>query len=259
MADLEPGINDLLWANPRPEDVLVIVTDASAKSQKMARRMLAIADKLRVERTVVVANKIRPDEREVVDAAFGHLERIVIPYDPKPRRSHAQRKQANGGQEARGAIDGDPRVIPGEGTYVPPPGGWALYGALIMFGAAAALAPFLGPFLGVRLDSQWPAKLADHALPGALVIAAAVGLALGEASHRRPRVSLTFLALLGGVWMSGSHLPLVVQAVRGHAGWIATLWHALPAVLVLATSGLLVARALMVRDLQERGTLPPSR
>jgi hypothetical protein len=150
-------------------------------------------------------------------------------------------------------------VIPREGTYVPTPGGWALYGALIMFGAAAALAPFTGPAFGIRLDSQWSARLADHALPGALVIAAAVGLAVGEASHRRPRVSLTFLTLLGGVWMSGSHLPLVVQAVRGHAGRIATLWHALPAVLVLATAGLLVARALMMREVQERGTSPPGR
>jgi CO dehydrogenase nickel-insertion accessory protein CooC1 len=60
----------------------VIVTDASAKSQEIARRMLRIAEELGVERTVVVANKIRPDETETLDAAFGHLERLVIPYDP---------------------------------------------------------------------------------------------------------------------------------------------------------------------------------
>ena len=65
LADLEPGLNDLLWARPRPGDVLIVVMDMSKRSGAVAQRMVRVAKELGLDRIVVVANKVIGDEPPV--------------------------------------------------------------------------------------------------------------------------------------------------------------------------------------------------
>lgn len=57
VADLEAGLNDLIWAHPGTDDVVVAVSDGSAKSVEIARRACRLAEALGVARVVGVANR----------------------------------------------------------------------------------------------------------------------------------------------------------------------------------------------------------
>ena len=57
VADLEAGLNDLLWARPRPDDIVVVVAEPSAKSVEVARRACRMAESMGVTRIVGVANR----------------------------------------------------------------------------------------------------------------------------------------------------------------------------------------------------------
>lgn len=83
VADLEPGMNDLVWAAPKPDDVVIVVTEHSAKAREVTRRMLAFTRQVGVGRTVVVANRVDSagDTREVAPGAGG-LPVIEVPEDP---------------------------------------------------------------------------------------------------------------------------------------------------------------------------------
>lgn len=83
VADLEPGANDLLWAQPEPGDVLVVVTDASRKALEVAENLLALADDLGVTERLVVANKMRDGEEAHVAEALGQPPTIAVAYDPE--------------------------------------------------------------------------------------------------------------------------------------------------------------------------------
>ncbi|CAN5688538.1 carbon monoxide dehydrogenase accessory protein CooC [soil metagenome] len=82
VADLEAGVNDLLWAKPGPDDMVVVVTDASRKSLEVARRIVRVSRELGVQRIMFVANKVRSDESDLIDAAFPGVEVLEIGYDP---------------------------------------------------------------------------------------------------------------------------------------------------------------------------------
>ncbi|MDQ3974801.1 MAG: P-loop NTPase, partial [Actinomycetota bacterium] len=87
VSDLEPGLNDLLWAKPGPGDVVVAVTDPSQKALEVTRRTLSIARELGVTRALVVANKLREDEPEVVRAALPDTQLVEVAYQPALDRS----------------------------------------------------------------------------------------------------------------------------------------------------------------------------
>lgn len=82
VSDLEPGLNDLLWAKPGPGDLVVAVTDASHKALEVTRRTLSIARELGVTRTLVVANKLREDEVPIVRGALPDTKLVEVAYDP---------------------------------------------------------------------------------------------------------------------------------------------------------------------------------
>lgn len=83
IADLEAGVNDLIWAAPAAGDAVVVVTEPTAKSIEVARRAVAITRQLGVERVIVVANRV-DDEADVgaVASAFPDLPLLVVPDDP---------------------------------------------------------------------------------------------------------------------------------------------------------------------------------
>jgi len=81
VADLEAGLNDLVWARPGPDDMVLAVAEPSAKSVEIARRACRIAESMGVQRILGVANR----------AANGHdakslheilgVEVVEVPYD----------------------------------------------------------------------------------------------------------------------------------------------------------------------------------
>ena len=128
-------------------------------------------------------------------------------------------------------------------TDTPPATPRVLAGAGLLVGIWAFLPPYTGP----ALNTAARVEFADHVVPAIVVVAiSALALVVGR---RRGTDWLLFAAGLGvvlaGFWMTATHLPLVVQAMRGEAPWGATVYHSLPGLAVL---GLGVAWALTYRS-----------
>lgn len=88
VTDLEPGVNDVLWAWPKPGDVLVIVTDPSAKSLETGKHLAAVAAELKLDRVLVVANQVeRVDDADRARSAFPGLAVFEVPDDAEMRRA----------------------------------------------------------------------------------------------------------------------------------------------------------------------------
>lgn len=86
VADLEAGVNDLLWAYPKPEDVLVIVTDPSRKSLEVGARLRHVASELKLRTVVLVVNQLeRPDDLARARSALPDLPMFAIPDDASMR------------------------------------------------------------------------------------------------------------------------------------------------------------------------------
>ncbi|MFN2389811.1 MAG: P-loop NTPase [Actinomycetota bacterium] len=82
IADLEAGINDLIWAYPKPGDILLVVTEPYRKSIEVARRALSVAEELQLDQVVVVANRCESDDdADRVAAELGGAEVVAVPDD----------------------------------------------------------------------------------------------------------------------------------------------------------------------------------
>lgn len=84
VADLEAGLNDLIWAQPGPDDVVVVVAEPSAKSIEVATRATHIArEGLGVTRIIAVANRSQPDTDHAQRlAAALDVQTVAVPDDP---------------------------------------------------------------------------------------------------------------------------------------------------------------------------------
>jgi CO dehydrogenase maturation factor len=82
IADLEAGANDLLWARPDAEDILLVLTDSSRKSLEVAGRLLHIGRELKVGRIVLVANRLQEGDLERIQHALPDTPIAAIPEDP---------------------------------------------------------------------------------------------------------------------------------------------------------------------------------
>lgn len=81
ITDLEAGLNDLLWARPGDGDVVIVVTESSAKSVEIGRRACRIAESMGVKRIVAVANRCGEDDASRVADALG-VSVVRVPEDP---------------------------------------------------------------------------------------------------------------------------------------------------------------------------------
>ncbi len=118
----------------------------------------------------------------------------------------------------------------------PDPAGATVSTRLLAAGIAAGILGMLPFFVTPELDTARSAEIADHVVPGLLVVVAAGAVLV---AHRRGRVgAMPFLMagvaiLLAGIWMVSTHVPLLNQARRGDAPWGASLYHSASAVIVL--------------------------
>ena len=82
VADLEAGLNDLIWAQPGPDDVVVVVAEPSAKSVEVAGRAAGLAREMGVERILAVANRCGSDaDARRLATALG-ADTFAVPDDP---------------------------------------------------------------------------------------------------------------------------------------------------------------------------------
>jgi CO dehydrogenase maturation factor len=83
VADLEAGLNDLIWAKPGANDVVLAVSEGSEKSVEIARRAVVVAQELGVTRIIGVANRtVSPEGFAKVSALLGVEEMFNVPEDP---------------------------------------------------------------------------------------------------------------------------------------------------------------------------------
>ena len=83
VADLEAGLNDLIWAKPGANDVVLAVTEGSEKSVEIARRAVVVAEELGVTRIIGVANRVVSDEDATrVSDQLKVAEVFSVPEDP---------------------------------------------------------------------------------------------------------------------------------------------------------------------------------
>ena len=81
VCDLEAGVGTLLRMQEGQADVVLVVTQSSAKSIDVARRAIEVASQK--ARVVVVATRVRDAaEVESIRAALGREEVIAVPEDP---------------------------------------------------------------------------------------------------------------------------------------------------------------------------------
>lgn len=103
----------------------------------------------------------------------------------------------------------------------------------IVFGAWALLPPYTGP----ALATSTRVEIADHVVPGIVMLLTSIAV-LGAARGRSLPVTALLAAgltvSLAGLWMTSTHLPLVLQAARAEAPWAAAIYHTAPGLAVLA-------------------------
>ncbi len=103
----------------------------------------------------------------------------------------------------------------------------------LIIGAWSVLPAYTGP----SLATETRVEVADHVVPGVVLIVLSVTLVALE--RRRPasptwRLVAGFAVLLSGIWMTATHVPLVAQAMRGEVSAAATAYHTVPGLVVLA-------------------------
>jgi CO dehydrogenase maturation factor len=99
LADLEAGLNDLLWAKPGPDDVVLAVTEGSAKSVEIARRACRMAEELGVSRIIGIVNRTVSDADVARISEELGVEVFIVPEDPAIEKAD---------HEGVAAIDADP-------------------------------------------------------------------------------------------------------------------------------------------------------
>ncbi|MFN2607376.1 MAG: ArsA-related P-loop ATPase [Acidimicrobiales bacterium] len=82
VADLEAGVTDLCWTDPKPGDAVVVVSTADRSSVEIARRALQVTRDLEVDRVIVVANRLEdPAEADAMRRMLDGAEVVEMPED----------------------------------------------------------------------------------------------------------------------------------------------------------------------------------
>ena len=87
VADLEAGLNDLLWARPGPDDTVLVVAEPSAKSVEVARRAVEVAASMGVQRILGVANRSSDGDDAARLAGTLGVEVLAVAEDPAVERA----------------------------------------------------------------------------------------------------------------------------------------------------------------------------
>ncbi len=119
------------------------------------------------------------------------------------------------------------------------------FAVLAALGAWTIVVPYLGRTVGLGVNVASRIEVVDHVVPGALIAAIGVYLALGARRNAGPGGSRLIgggVCFLAGFWVLATHVPLVSDAINGKASWGATVWHASTALPVVLLSLWVVLR-----------------
>lgn len=123
---------------------------------------------------------------------------------------------------------------------------------LPLAGLLAGLWAFVPLYSGPELNVARRVEIADHLIPGVVVLAAcAATMAL---RLRGTKLLVAGMAVaLAGFWMTATHLPLVLQARDGGVAWGSAMYHTLPGLAVLLVGLVWIVRP----EPEEVATEPP--
>jgi hypothetical protein len=117
--------------------------------------------------------------------------------------------------------------------------------ALAVLGAWTIVVPYLGRAVGLGVSVASRVEVVDHVVPGTLIAATGMYLAVGSYRGAAPGWSRLIgggVCFLAGFWVLATHVPLISQAIEGKAAWEAALWHASTAIPLVALSLWIVLR-----------------
>jgi hypothetical protein len=104
---------------------------------------------------------------------------------------------------------------------------WAT--ALAGLAAWAIAVPWLAEAVGLRLDVATRIEIADHVVPGVILLAAAALIgARGGPSDSTVWLGAGAVTFLTGLWITATHVPLIPDAIEGLAPWGPALLHLSP-------------------------------
>ena len=112
---------------------------------------------------------------------------------------------------------------------------------LVLLGGWSILPPYVGPAVGLELDVRSSVEVADHVIPGVVIILCG-GLSLllvnrtAEEEEGLVVLAATGVCVLAALWETVTHVPLLFDAGGSDAPWGAVLLHATAAPLLLALS-----------------------
>ncbi len=102
----------------------------------------------------------------------------------------------------------------------------------LLVAACATLPVLVGPHLNVA----HAVEVADHLIPGLILLAVSVVVLMVNRASPISGMSMLVAGLiidLASLWMVVTHIPLVTQAARDEAPWAGTLYHSASAVAVM--------------------------
>jgi CO dehydrogenase maturation factor len=86
IADFEAGVGTLTRLGEQRVDTVLVVVEATPKSIEVGLRAMQLARERKLERVVIIANRVRSEEDvEKIRAAFPGLEVVPVPEDPAIR------------------------------------------------------------------------------------------------------------------------------------------------------------------------------
>lgn len=82
IADFEAGVGTLTRLGEQRVDTVLVIVEATPKSIEVGRRAVDLASERKLERVIIVANRIRHDQDlETIRKAFPDAEVVAVPDD----------------------------------------------------------------------------------------------------------------------------------------------------------------------------------
>ena len=86
IADFEAGVGTLTRLGEQRVDTVLVVVEATPKSIEVGLRAIELAKERKLQRVVIIANRLRGEEDlERIRAAFPGVEVVPVPDDPAIR------------------------------------------------------------------------------------------------------------------------------------------------------------------------------
>lgn len=133
---------------------------------------------------------------------------------------------------------------------------------LVVLGALAALSmlpPYVGPPIGLELDVPSNVEVVDHVVAGGVVVVFSLIPALllrsGRIGLDSPLLMGAIgLCVLGAIWQTTTHVPLLLDAGEPQVPWGTALFHSLPGPVVTVVALTLLWRVLAEEPASEQRT-----